>query len=108
MKARSGQDRGDFDFPQGGAEDSEASDKIMDELRELVHRLRKSNQRIRPLLLEPLRPRCNRQGAHEKNPGRLGERPATSGGSLKRSIGSRVMADQMKEIFDRGRKQIER
>jgi hypothetical protein len=32
---------------------------------------------------------------------------AGTGGSLKRSIGSRVMADQMKEIFDRGRKRIE-
>jgi len=36
------------------------------------------------------------------------EQVAGTGGSLKRSIGSRVMADQMKEIFDRGRKQIER
>jgi hypothetical protein len=33
---------------------------------------------------------------------------AGTGGSLKRSIGSRVMADQMKEIFDRGRKRVER
>jgi hypothetical protein len=33
---------------------------------------------------------------------------AGTGGSLKRSIGSRVMADQMREIFDRGRKRIER
>jgi len=30
-----------------------------------------------------------------------------SGGSMKRSLGSRVMAGQMKEIFDRGRKSIE-
>ena len=33
---------------------------------------------------------------------------AGTGGSLKRSIGSRVMAVQMKEIFETGRKQIER
>jgi hypothetical protein len=33
---------------------------------------------------------------------------AGTGGSFKRVIGSRVMADQMREIFDRGRKQIER
>jgi len=32
---------------------------------------------------------------------------AGSGGSMKRSIGSRVMAGQMKEIFERGRKSIE-
>jgi hypothetical protein len=32
---------------------------------------------------------------------------AGTGGSMKRSIGSRVMAGQMKEIFDKGRKQIE-
>jgi len=36
------------------------------------------------------------------------EQVAGTGGSLKRSIGSRVMADQMKEIFDAGRKKIER
>ena len=33
---------------------------------------------------------------------------AGTGGSLKRSIGSRVMADQMKEIFETGRKRVER
>jgi hypothetical protein len=33
---------------------------------------------------------------------------AGSGGSVKRGIGSRVMAGQMKEIFERGRKRIER
>jgi hypothetical protein len=33
---------------------------------------------------------------------------AGTGGSFKRVIGSRVMADQMKEIFDRGRRKIER
>jgi len=33
---------------------------------------------------------------------------AGTAGALKRSIGSRVMADQMKEIFDAGRKRIER
>jgi hypothetical protein len=32
---------------------------------------------------------------------------AGSAGSMKRSIGSRVMAGQMKEIFDKGRKSIE-
>jgi len=32
---------------------------------------------------------------------------AGSGGSMKRSIGSRVMAGQMKEIFEKGRKSIE-
>jgi hypothetical protein len=31
---------------------------------------------------------------------------AGSGGSMKRSIGSRVMADEMKEIFERGRKRL--
>ena len=30
-----------------------------------------------------------------------------AGGSMKWSIGSRVMAGQMKEIFDRGRKSVE-
>jgi len=35
------------------------------------------------------------------------EQVAGSGGSMKRSIGSRVMAGQMKEIYDRGRKSIE-
>jgi len=33
---------------------------------------------------------------------------AGSGSSMKRSIGSRAMASQMKEIFERGRKRIER
>lgn len=32
---------------------------------------------------------------------------AGAGGAMKRSIGSRVMAGQMKEIFDKGRKRIE-
>jgi hypothetical protein len=32
---------------------------------------------------------------------------AGTGGSMKRSIGSRIMASQMKEIFDKGRKRIE-
>ena len=32
---------------------------------------------------------------------------AGTGGSMKRSIGSRIMAGQMKEIFDKGRKRIE-
>jgi hypothetical protein len=33
---------------------------------------------------------------------------AGSGGAMKRSIGSRVMAAQMREIFEKGRKRIER
>lgn len=33
---------------------------------------------------------------------------AGSGGTMKRSIGSRVMAAQMREIFEKGRKRIER
>jgi hypothetical protein len=33
---------------------------------------------------------------------------AGSGGAMKRNIGSRVMADQMREIFEKGRKRIER
>jgi hypothetical protein len=33
---------------------------------------------------------------------------AGSGGTMKRSIGSRVMATQMQEIFEKGRKRIER
>jgi len=36
------------------------------------------------------------------------EQVAGTGGSLKRSIGSHVMAEQMKEIFETGRKKIER
>jgi hypothetical protein len=33
---------------------------------------------------------------------------AGSGSAMKRSIGSRVMATQMREIFDKGRSRIER
>jgi hypothetical protein len=33
---------------------------------------------------------------------------AGSGGSIKRGIGTRVMASQMKEIFETSRKRIER
>ena len=31
-----------------------------------------------------------------------------SGGSVKRSLGSRIMADKMKEIFENGKNRVER
>ena len=34
------------------------------------------------------------------------DRVAGSGGAMKRSIGSRVMAGQMQEIFERGRRRL--
>jgi hypothetical protein len=86
--------------PEGGAEELEAFHEVSDELGKAIDRFGQLDECIRPFLVEPRRPRGNREWAHLKDSRRLGERPTANGAELedgqsrrRRVVGSSVRLD---------------
>jgi hypothetical protein len=72
-RPRARENPGDPDSPHRGAKHLQPPDEVADELREPVHRLGQTDERVGPFLIE---------GGDEERPGGLGHRPTTGGSQI--------------------------
>ncbi len=75
VETRAGEDLGDLDLAQGGAENFEAPHEVADEVGELVHRFGQTDESSRSFLVETPHPGGDGEGSDEEYSGGLGEGP---------------------------------
>jgi hypothetical protein len=83
VEARAGENLGGFHFPEDGTQDFQALHDVVHEVREFVHRLGQTDERIRTFLIESAHPRGDGERTYQEVSGGLGERPAADGAKLK-------------------------